>query len=140
MIPITIGEKKYDVREAVTQDEKEKGLQGVKHLPEDEGMIFYYNPPQKVEMWMKDTLIPLDIIFINDDQEVIGIVRGTPGDEELHGTDNVAYVVEVNEGSGIKTGDELDFNDDSAPVMKVLAPDGSTQMDLQSGERIVSRR
>lgn len=89
---------------------------------------------------MKGTLIPLDIIFINDDQEVIGVVKGTPGNEELHGADSVSYVVEVNEGSGVKTGDTLDFSDQFVPVMRVLAPDGSTQMDLESGERIVSRR
>jgi len=57
---------------------------------------------------------------------VIGVVKGTPGNEELHGADSVSYVVEVNEGSGVKTGDTLDFSDQFVPVMRVLAPDGST--------------
>jgi hypothetical protein len=50
------------------------------------------------------------------------------------------YVVEVNVNSGVKVGDELEFEDDSEVVMKVLAPDGSSQMDLVGGERIVSRK
>ena len=52
-----------------------------------------------------------------------------------------AYVVEVNQNSGVKEGDELEFNDDGPMyMMRVLAPDGSSQMDLEGGERIVSRR
>jgi uncharacterized membrane protein (UPF0127 family) len=42
-------------------------------LPEDEGMIFYFDPPQKVSFWMKDTKIPLDIVFINEEYEVIKV-------------------------------------------------------------------
>lgn len=143
MINITLGNKKYKVREAKTDEEKRKGLQNVSELAEDEGMIFYFDPPQRVEMWMKDTLIPLDIIYINDDQEVIEIYQGEPNDDTLHSVENTSYVVEVNRNSGISVGDELEFDttdEDKKYVMKVLAPDGSTQMQLEGGERIVSRR
>lgn len=52
-----------------------------------------------------------------------------------------AYVLEVNEGSGIKVGDEMEFEEsDKEPVMKVLFPDGSEQMALYGGERIFSRK
>jgi len=47
-------------------------------------------------------------------------------------------VLELNIDSGVKKGDVLEFEDD-APIMKVLAQDGSTQMDLWGGERIISR-
>lgn len=141
MINITIGNKSYEVSEANTDEEKKKGLQWRKELPDNQGMIFYYDPPQKVEMWMKDTLIPLDIVFFNEDQIAVGIVHANPKDETLYGFDNVSFVVEVNTDSGIKIGDELNFeDDDDSTVMKVLAPDGSTQMSLFGGERIVSRR
>jgi len=45
---------------------------------------------------MKDTYIPLDIIFINDDDEVIKVYKGEPEDETLITVKNVRYVVEVN--------------------------------------------
>ena len=143
MVLIEIGNKKYKVQEARTEEEKEKGLQGVTELPEDEGMLFYFDPPEDVSMWMKDTLIPLDIVFINDDEEVVYVEEGVPNTETQMTIQNVAYVLEVNSGSGIQEGDELDFeeeDEDDAPVMKVLAQDGSTQMDLWGGERIFSRK
>ena len=143
MITIEIGNKKYKVKEAYTNEEKEKGLQGITELPKDEGMLFYFDPPEDVSIWMKDTLIPLDIVFINDDEEVVYVGKGEPNTTKQITVQNTAYVLEVNQNSGIKEGDELSFEDDSessSPVMKVLAQDGSTQMDLWGGERIVSRR
>lgn len=137
---VKIGKKEYSVKEAKTEEEKRKGLQNVSSLPKNEGMLFYFDTDEDVQMWMKDTKIPLDIIFINDDQEVTKVHHGKPNDETLISSPETEYVLEVNVNSGIKVGDELDFDDDSDPVMKVLAPDGSTQMELWGGERIVSRR
>lgn len=142
-ITIEIGDKEYKVQEARTDQEKEQGLQGITDLPQDQGMIFYFDHPQDVSMWMKGTLIPLDIIFINEDKEVISVVQGEPESEELLSESNVFYVIEVNKNSGISEGDELDFEDedkDNTPIMKVLAQDGTTQMDLWGGERIFSRK
>lgn len=90
---------------------------------------------------MKDTDIPLDIIFIDEDLEVISIYQGNPNDDTIAEEDNVLLVLEVNQGSGISEGDELDIeDDDEVPTMKVIAPDGSTQMELEGGERIFSRK
>lgn len=145
MITIEIGDRTYKVQEAHTDQEKEKGLQGVKELPEDKGMLFYFDTPQEVSMWMKDTLIPLDIVFIDEDMEVISVAKGEPNNEELITESDVVYVLEVNQNSGIEEGDELDIEeekdeDDNPPVMRVLAQDGSSQMDLWGGERIFSRK
>lgn len=139
MINITINNKQYQVREAKTEDEKTKGLQGIEKLPENEGMLFYYDSPQKVSIWMKNTLIPLDIIFINDDQEVIKVAKGEPNSEKLISCEDTAYVLELNQNSSVKVRDELEFEEDE-PVMKVLFPDGSEQMPLFGGERIFSRK
>ena len=140
MITILLGNKQFKVREAKTEEEKQKGLQGVTDLPQDEGMIFYWDNPDRVEMWMRDTEIPLDIIYINEDQEVIDVKQGQPNDDTLLSVEDTMYVVELNANSGIKIGDELEFEEDSKYVMDVLAPDGSVQMQLEGGERIVSRR
>ena len=145
---IEIGGKQYKVELAETEAEKEEGLQGIKDLPDDQGMLFVYDKPQTVGFWMKDTLIPLDIVFIDEDQEVISIYQGKPEDETIVEEDNVKYVLEVNQNSGIEEGDELEFEDSEEentsnskqPPMQVIAPDGSVQMELQGGERIFSRR
>lgn len=141
MINIKIGDKEYKVKEATSTEEKAKGLQGIEELPEDEGMLFYFDPPEDVQFWMKDVDIPLDIIFIDDDEEVIKVHEGIPNDETFIEASNVAYVLEVNANSGIQVGDELDLEgEEKGPVMKVLAQDGSDQYELWGGERIVSRR
>lgn len=139
---INIGKKQYKVKIAETEEERRKGLQGVKSLPEDEGMLFIFDEPQEVSIWMKDTFISLDIIFINDDYEVIEVHQGIPGNSKLITVQDTKYVLEVNTDSGIKEGDELELEEDSeeGPVMKVLFQDGSEQMALYGGERIFSRK
>lgn len=90
---------------------------------------------------MVDTHIPLDIIFINEDLEVISVYKGEPESKDIVEEDNVQYVLELNADSGIKEGDEIDIEDDEKlPTMKVIAPDGSVQMELDGGERIFSRK
>lgn len=143
MIRIKIHNKEYKVKEATSSEEKAKGLQGVNNLPEDEGMLFYFDPPQDVQFWMKDVSIPLDIVFIDDNEEVIKVQEGIPNDETFIEAPDVAYVLEVNANSGIQIGDELELDDeeeDKGPVMKVLAQDGSDQYALWGGERIFSRK
>lgn len=137
---VKINNNTYNLKEAKTDQEKEHGLQGISKLPKNEGMIFYFDPPQKVSFWMHDTSLYLDVIFVNDDLEVIKVSQGKPNDDTPMECDDVAYVIELNADSGIKIGDEIEFPEEKLPVMKVLAPDGSTQLELWSGERIFSRR
>ena len=142
MLDIEIGGKEYSVQEAKTKEELLKGLSGITSLPKDQGMLFYFGEPQEVSMWMKDTEIPLDIAFINEDLQVTKVHTGQPEDETLISQPDTMYVLEVNADSGIKEGDILEFDEDDedAPVMWVLAQDQSKQMPLWGGERIISRR
>lgn len=138
---IEIHNKKYQVKIADSEADKMKGLQGIKELPENEGMLFVYDEPQTVGFWMKDTEIPLDIIFINDDYEVLSIYKGSPYSETIAEEDNVKYVLELNQNSGVKVGDELDIDsEEELPTMKVIGPNGEVQMELEGGERIFSRK
>ena len=139
MTTIHIGDKEYNVKEAHTEEEKRKGLQGITELPKNEGMLFFFDEPQEVSIWMQNTLIPLDIIFIDEDNEVIKVVQGIPNNETPIVVQDTLYVLEVNVNSGIKEGDELEIEDDG-PIMKVLAQDGTSQMSLFGGERIFSRK
>ena len=140
---ITIGNKSYQVSLAETEEEQMKGLQGVNTLPEDEGVLFVFEEPGDVGFWMKDTLIPLDIIYINDDDEVIAVEQGVPGDETILEHSDVKYVLEVNKDSGIKIGDELDIEDEESSDseiigMYVIGPKGEIQMEVDGKERIFS--
>jgi uncharacterized protein len=106
-IEINIGNKEYKVQVAQTEEELYTGLQGVQELPEGEGMLFVFEDTEEVSIWMKDTLIPLDIIFINLDLEVQAVHTGVPKSEEMLTENNISFVLEVNPNSGIKVGDEL---------------------------------
>lgn len=142
-ITVEVGNKVYKCQVAKNEEDRRKGLQGIEHLPPDEGMLFVWDEEGTREMWMKDTKIPLDQIAINDDDEVVLVYTAQPEDETLVPFMNAKYILEVNANSGIVEGDDFDIDDSddlNKYVMKVLAPDGSTQMYLQGGERIVSRK
>lgn len=149
MIKITIAGKTYNVEEARTEEELSKGLKGIEELPEDGGMLFYMDDQLQQQVFtMKGVSIPLDIIFIDQDYEVVDVKSNCkPGQKFVIGTmkeddedDYIAYVLEVNANSGISEGDELEIEGpDDEPVMKVLFPDGSEQYQLWGGERIFSR-
>lgn len=141
-VKIKIGNKQYKVKLSETERDHTKGLQDITELPEDEGMLFIFDEPDEISFWMKDTKIPLDIIFINEDLEVISIGKGIPDSEEFITENNVNFVLEVNEKSGIKKGDELEFSPEkevNKDKMQVLDSSGETQMELEGGERIFSR-
>lgn len=139
---INIGDKTYKCQVAKNEEDRRKGLQGIEYLPPDQGALFIWDEEGTREMWMKDCSLELDIIGINEDEEVNTVYSAIPNDETLIPFPNAKYILEVNKGSGIIEGDdfEIDDSDDlNKYVMKILAPDGSTQMLLQGGERIFSR-
>ena len=143
-VKISVEDKEYTVEIAKTEEERAKGLQNRKSLGDSEGMLFVFDKPQTVGFWMDKTEIPLDIIFIDEDEEVISVYKGKPFSKEIVEEDDVKYVLEVNQNSGIKEGDEMEFPDEDSKeekiLTKVIAPDGSTQMELEGGERIFSRK
>lgn len=140
---VNIGDKTYKCKIAKSEEDKRQGLMHIDNLPPDEGMLFVWDSEDTRQMWMKNTLIPLDMIAINDDDEVIMVYPARPKDETLIPFMSTKYILEVNQDSGIKIGDdfEIDDSDDlDKYVMKVIGSDGGTQFLLQGGERIVSRK
>lgn len=109
------GKYVYDVKVAQTEDELIKGLMFVKDLPENEGMIFDFRPYEgkKLSMWMKNTYIPLDMLFIDCNLEIVHIHKNAkPLSLENISTDKVfCYVLEINGGEsdrkGISVGDKI---------------------------------
>lgn len=141
-VVVNIGKKTYNCYVASNEEDRKKGLMEKEYLAPDEGMLFVWEDEGTREMWMKDTLIPLDQIAINDNDEVVLVYQAKPKDDTLVPFMNAKYILEVNQNSGIVEGDDFDIDDSedlNKYTMKVLAPDGTTQMFLQGGERIFSR-
>ena len=139
---VNIGNKTYNCLLAKTEEQRRKGLMNVEYLAPDEGMLFEFDKESTQEFWMKDTSLELTQISINDDDEVEYVYQAIPNDETLIPFNNCKYLLEVNRTTEIQKGDEFEIDDSddlNKYVMKVLAPDGSTQMNLQGGERIFSR-
>ncbi len=66
-----------DVEVAGTEQQREHGLMFRRSLPENGGMIFLFDSEQAITMWMKNTYIPLDMVFIGDDWRIVHIAHDT---------------------------------------------------------------
>jgi hypothetical protein len=97
---------RFDVYVARSQREQMQGLMYVEALPEAAGMLFPYQPPRPASMWMKNTLIPLDLLFIRSDGSIANIVAGAaPGTLESRRSEGaVAWVLELNGGTAARLG------------------------------------
>ena len=118
VIPLTVttatGPHRFQVEVASTPAEQQKGLMFRTAMGPDEGMIFPNNPPQARSFWMKNTVIPLDIIYIGPDRRVLNIVRGEPySTTSLPSAGPVINVLELAAGRsdqlGIKPGDVVEW-------------------------------
>ncbi|MFA4886665.1 MAG: DUF192 domain-containing protein [Candidatus Nanoarchaeia archaeon] len=116
---VSINDQDIIVEIADTFEERAQGLMFREHLDEYAGMIFIYPKEQHAGFWMKNTLISLDIIFIDKDFKIVDIHTAQPcvNEDECipYGpTEQVQYVLEVNAGyaekNGIKKGDFILFN------------------------------
>lgn len=98
---------------AVTPAQRAHGLMHVRDLPTDRGMLFIYETPQVASMWMKNTVLSLDMLFIRADGTVANIVTDTePGSlASIQSDGPVTGVLELNAGMtarlGIKAGDRV---------------------------------
>jgi uncharacterized membrane protein (UPF0127 family) len=97
---------------ADTPDERAIGLMNRESLPDDGGMLFDFGADVQAGFWMKNTLIPLSIAFIDKDGVIVHIEDMEPQTEELHYSPSLyRYAIEVNQGwyadNGITAGDTV---------------------------------
>jgi uncharacterized protein len=113
-VPLTIrsrnGVHHFTVEIAATPEQQERGLMFRRSLAGDRGMIFPYEPPQNVAFWMKNTLIPLDIIYIRADGKIVRITNAEAMDlTPLPSGEPITAVLEIRGGRaaelGIRDGD-----------------------------------
>ncbi|MFQ5981774.1 MAG: DUF192 domain-containing protein [Woeseiaceae bacterium] len=97
---------RVDVYLATTREQQIRGLMDVRHLPEFTGMLFVYASPGMHSMWMKNTYISLDILFIRDDGSISNIETNTEplSLKSISSTDPVSYVLELNAGITARLG------------------------------------
>ena len=90
----------FNIEIAITEKERSRGLMYRKELKQTEGMLFLYPEKQIIKMWMKNTLIPLDMIFINNNGKIMDIFKMTiPKDLTPIGPDvKLKGVLEINGG------------------------------------------
>jgi uncharacterized membrane protein (UPF0127 family) len=109
------GPHSFNIEIAKTSSEKILGLMYRRSLPADAGMLFLYNRPQQVTFWMRNTYIPLDMVFIGADGRVQRIESHTePFSLAAISSDGeVEAVLELNAGTadaiGLKVGDKVDY-------------------------------
>lgn len=99
----------FELEIADTSEERQEGLMNRSSLEENKGMLFVFEKPGKYSFWMKNTKIPLDMIWINSDNEIVHIKHNAQPCKkdpcESYGPDEEAnYVLEINGGLAKKTG------------------------------------
>ena len=122
---VTLKGEILDVEVMHTPYGRSKGLSGRQNLPENQGMLFIFSEEEQVSFWMKDTLIPLSIAFIDKNKKITQLEDMQPDTfkEELPRTvakQKVLYALEVNQGwfqsHGIAIGDHVAF---SKPIQRL---------------------
>lgn len=105
--------QRFTVWVADTPARQAQGLMFVRELPADEGMIFIHEPPRVASMWMKNTYIPLDMLFVTADGRISKIAENTvPHSQKTVSADvPVVAVIELKGGEaakrGLKVGDHV---------------------------------
>ena len=106
---------KIDIEVAQTPEESEQGLMYRRSMADSCGMLFLFNVEEQQSFWMKNTYLPLDIIYVNANKQIVSIAQNCKplSEESIPSNGKTKYVVEVNAGytakSGLKKDDKIDF-------------------------------
>jgi len=124
--PVRVGGPVVNLRLAVTDLEKARGLMGTSRLPDAEGMAFLYERTQRLSFWMKDTPLDLDIAFVSADGAILEVrtMRALDLSTVESTSDRARLAIEMSAGwferAGVKAGDRVDLD----AVRKGLAARG----------------
>ncbi len=108
------GPVKLKTELALTPAEQERGLMCRKSVPGDHAMLFVFKPARPVAFWMKNTLVPLDMLFVGADGHIFNIVRKAPALslEPIPSNGAVVAVIEIVGGRadalGVEPGDKVE--------------------------------
>jgi len=97
---LRIHDHRLRVELAITPEDQARGLMYRKELPENQGMLFVFDAPRQASFWMKNTLIPLSIAYLDKDGVILEIYSLTPLSTTpiASRSQKVAYALEMNQG------------------------------------------
>ena len=99
VVSLTAGMHLIKAEVAATHDERQLGLMFRQKMAPNEGMVFVFEAPASVCMWMKDTFLPLSVAFIDDGGKIVNIEDMTPQTSDSHcAKGQVRYALEMNQG------------------------------------------
>jgi uncharacterized membrane protein (UPF0127 family) len=109
---LEVGGHRIEVEVAADEQTRQLGLMYRSHLPSEQGMLFVYPSPIRICMWMRNTLIPLSVAFLDEEGRILNIADMTPLSEESHCSVKPArHALEMNQGwfagHGVKVGDRI---------------------------------
>lgn len=107
--------QQIEIEIADDQEQRAQGMMYRSAMDENKGMLFIHDYPEIQSYWMKNTKLPLDIIYVGDNKEIVTIYQGVMpySKKSIPSSSEALYVVEVNAGftgrHGIEEGDLIDF-------------------------------
>ena len=125
---LTKGKAEFAVELAFSDAEHEHGLMFREHLDDDAGMLFVFSQQQHLAFWMKNTLLALDMVFVDDKGVVVGVVENaeplTLTPREVKG--DARFVLELNGGTarkrGIRAGQHMHIEGALIPPVTTSTP------------------
>lgn len=105
-VKVSIGSARIQAEVADTEPERAKGLRDRAHIAENQGMLFVFSHDAKWQIWMKDMKVPIDIVWIDADKQVVAVQRNVrPDSYPGHFTPpaDARYVLELASGVAQKT-------------------------------------
>jgi len=107
------GKHHIEVEVAADEQTRQLGLMYRSQLPSEQGMLFVYPFSTRICMWMRNTLIPLSVAFLDEEGRILNIEDMTPLSEESHCSVKPArHALEMNQGwfaaHGVKAGDRIE--------------------------------
>lgn len=122
-VTLTLGSRQLVAEVAATAEERNMGLMHRPSMPENRGMLFVFDRPSNYCFWMKDTLIPLTILFLDEQQRVIQVNDMEPLSETPHCVRQPAlYALEVNQGWLVRQGLQLQLGQPGGLVVQSALP------------------